>query len=243
MEETGGILEVRLENVILNETDAAGYADMCAGNYVRLTVGDTGHGIEAEVIDRIFEPYFTTKEMGKGTGMGLAVAHGIVKNHGGHISVYSNPGEGTTFQVYFPLIEEEVKPDIEPSETQPTGTERILFVDDDESIVKVAEKMLKRMGYKVESNTNPIKALELFRAAPDDYDLVITDMTMPNITGDKLAKELMKVSPDIPVILFTGHSECITEEKAKGFGIQAFLMKPVIQPELAKVIRKVLDKG
>jgi CheY-like chemotaxis protein len=243
MEDEGGILEVRLENIVLDEADAARYADMNAGNYARLTITDTGQGIEAEVIDRIFEPYFTTKKLGKGTGMGLAVVHGIVKNHGGYINVYSKSGEGTTFQVYFPIIEEEVKPDIVPSETLPTGTERILFVDDEQAIVKVCEKMLGRLGYRTSMSTKPIEALELFRAAPDGFDLVITDMTMPNMTGDKLAQKLMKVRPDIPVILFTGHSERITEEKAKGLGIQAFLMKPIIHAELAKIIRQVLDKG
>lgn len=241
MEDAGGLLEIRLENIILDKADAAQYADMCAGKYARLTIADTGHGIEAEVIDRIFEPYFTTKELGKGTGMGLAVAHGIVKNHGGHISVYSTPGEGTTFHVYLPVIEEEIKPDIEASATLPTGTECILFVDDQEAIVKVGKKMLKRFGYNVESSTSPIEALELFRAAPDHYDLVITDMTMPNMTGDKLAQELMKVRPDIPVILFTGHSERITEKKAKDLGIKAFLLKPIIQAKLANITRQVLD--
>ena len=242
MEDEGGILEVRLENIVLEEADAVQYADMRAGNYARLTISDTGHGIEEEVIDRIFEPYFTTKELYKGTGMGLAVAHGIVKNHSGHINVSSKLGEGTTFQVYFPVIKEKIEPDIIPSEKLPTGTEQILFVDDEQSIVKVCEKMLKRLRYRIETSTNPIEALEFFRAAPDRYDLVITDMTMPNMTGDKLAQELMKVRPDIPIILFTGHSERITEEKAKGLGIKAFVMKPIIQTELVNIIRQVLDK-
>lgn len=241
MQKKGGILEVSLRNVDLDSYSAAQYPDIDPGKYLRLTVSDTGEGITPEIMERIFEPYFTTKEKGVGTGMGLSVIHGIVKSHGGTITVYSEPGKGSTFHVYIPLIQEEVKPEIDEDAFIPTGIEHILFIDDEPVLVDLSKRMLERLGYEVTSRTSSLEALELFKARPDRFDLVITDMTMPNMTGDRLARELMKIRPDIPIIICTGYSEQMSEEKAKWVGIKAFAMKPVAMKDLAKTVRKVLD--
>ena len=193
-----------------------------------------------EVLERIFDPYFTTKEVGEGTGLGLAVVHGIIKDHGGAITVYSGPGKGTTFHVYLPVIEKAAEPEKETLKPLPTGHERILFIDDEPGLVEIGRVMLGKLGYDVVVRTSSIEALELFRTKPDEFDLVITDMTMPKMTGDKLAQEIMKVRPDIPIILCTGFSKRITEEKAKEIGIKAFVMKPLVMRDLAKTVRKML---
>ena len=176
------------------------------GPHVRLTVTDTGCGMDSETLAHIFDPYFTTKEVGEGTGLGLSVVHGIVKTHGGTITVESEPGKGTTFHVYFPVIENDAETQEEDEEPLPTGNERILFVDDEQVLLHVAEEMLKQLGYDVVTQKSSVEALELFRAEPDRFDLVITDMTMPKMTGDQLARELMKIRSDIPIILYTGFS-------------------------------------
>jgi len=204
-------------------------------------VNDTGTGIDPEIKDRIFDPYFTTKEIGKGTGIGLSVVHGIVKSHNGAISVDSTFGEGTTFSILFPVAKAEAVIETEPDNNFPTGNERILIVDDEKSMVDIGRKSLERLGYQVEARTNPIEALELFRAAPDQFDMVITDMTMPHITGDKLVKEILKIRPDIPTVLCTGFSEKIDEEKAKQIGIRQYIEKPFEQGKLSRLVRKVLD--
>ncbi|MBW2168751.1 MAG: PAS domain S-box protein [Deltaproteobacteria bacterium] len=241
MSDEGGILEVNLSEIHLDSRSASRYSDLDPGKYVKLTVSDTGYGMTPEVLERIFEPYFTTKEKGTGTGMGLAVVHGIVKGCGGSIIVESEPGKGTVFHVYLPRIErEEVKAEPEATGPLPTGHERILFVDDELPLVEIGKQILERLGYEVTTRTSSIEALELFKAKPDRFDLVITDMTMPNMTGDRLAKELMKIRPDIPVILCTGFSERITEEKAKEMGIRAFAMKPIVIRDLANTVREVL---
>jgi len=215
---------------------------MDAGSYLRLTVSDTGHGISPEIVERIFDPYFTTKDTGEGTGLGLSVAHGIVKAHGGAITVYSEPGKGTTFHVYLPLILEEERKEKETEEPLPSGSERILFIDDEPVLVEIGSQMLERLGYEVVTQKSSVQALELFRAEPDRFDLVITDMTMPHMTGDKLAQELMKIRPDIPIILCTGHNTLVLEEKAKEIGVKAFVMKPLVMRNLAETVRKVLDE-
>jgi PAS domain S-box-containing protein len=237
----GGILDVSLKNVELDENTAARFADLSAGRYVNLMVSDTGHGISEEEIDRIFDPYFTTKEVGKGTGMGLAYVHGIVKSHKGEISVDSQPGKGTTFSVFFPVTKENAAAESKAVEELPTGDERILFVDDEKSIVNMAKSMLERLGYRVETKMSPVEALALFRSKPDEFDLVITDMAMPQMTGDRLVKEILNIRPEMPVILCTGFSEKISEEKAKKFGIKAFALKPLVKTEFAVIVRKVLD--
>ena len=242
MEQTGGNLTINVNKITLDENSAGVFPDLKQGNYVRLTVSDTGPGIDSQIIDRIFDPYFTTKEVGKGSGMGLAVVHGIVKNLGGAISVDSKPGKGAAFNILLPLIVEESGVDIKTKEDLPFGKETILFVDDEKSIVLLVQQMLKRLGYQVETKMSPAEALELFRLRPDRFDLVITDMTMPQMTGVVLSEKLKEIRREIPVIVCTGYSDLIDEEKVKELGIAAYIMKPVSMREIAKTIRKVLDK-
>lgn len=205
-------------------------------------MNDTGHGVEPEVIDRIFDPYFTTKGVGKGTGMGLSVVHGIVRSHDGTIKIKSEPGKGTGVEVLLPLIEAEAEPEAEGQAAFPTGTERILLVDDEPSLVITAERALRRLGYEVTAKTSSIEVLELFKSESDRFDLVITDMTMPHMTGVELSKEIMSIRPDIPIILCTGHSERIDEGRAKKMGLKAYAMKPLLVSDLAVTVRKVLDE-
>jgi len=237
----GGILEVSLRHTTFDEDTASQYPDLTPGRYVNLTVSDTGYGISQEDIDRIFDPYFTTKEIGKGTGMGLAVVHGIVKDHKGIILVESELGKGTTFSIYFPAVEKEAVVETQTDEKLPTGNERILLIDDEESMVKLGHQRLERLGYKVEATIDPNDALELFRSQPNQFDLVITDLTMPQITGDKLVKEILNIRPDIPVILCTGFSEKIDEKKAKAIGAAEYVEKPLDKRDFALIVRKVLD--
>jgi PAS domain S-box-containing protein len=242
MQENGGVLEVSLANVELDDLKAAKHLDLEAGPYLRLTVSDTGHGIASEIMERIFDPYFTTKDTGKGTGLGLSVAQGIVKTHGGSITAYSEPGKGTTFHVYLPIILEAEREEENASDDPlPTGSERILLIDDEQVLIEVGRLMLGQLGYEVVTQQSSVEALALFRAEPDQFDLVITDMTMPHMTGDKLARELMKIRPHIPVILCTGNSRLISDEKIKEIGIKAVVIKPVLKRTLAEMVREVLD--
>jgi CheY-like chemotaxis protein len=215
---------------------------MKVGKHIELVVKDTGCGMEPQVMERIFEPYYTTKEQGKGTGLGLSVIHGIVKNHGGDITVTSQPGKGSSFKVYLPVIDE-IEEEIQSAEpaTEINGNERILLIDDEQQIIDIERQILERLGYKVTSKTDSQEALEEFATQPDRFDLVITDMTMPKMTGDQLARRMMEIKPQIPVILCTGFNEAITEEKALAMGIDKFVMKPVVKDELATTIRSVLD--
>jgi PAS domain S-box-containing protein len=242
MENTGGLLEVNLLNVDLGPKDAAKFGELEPGRYVELVVNDTGHGIDAATLERIFEPYFTTKTKEKGTGMGLAVVHGIVKGHNGGIKVKSKPGKGTSFEILFPRTASEMQFDTVQLKALPTGGERILYIDDEETLIDLGENMLAKLGYHVVTRTSPIEAIEAFKVNPDKFDLVISDMTMPNMTGDILAKKLMEIRPDIPVIICTGFSEQISAEKVKAIGISGFLMKPLTIRELARTVRKVLDQ-
>jgi two-component system cell cycle sensor histidine kinase/response regulator CckA len=238
----GGILEVGLKNVELDKDTTAQHSDLNPGAYVHLTVADTGQGMNPEIKGRIFDPYFTTKDIGKGTGLGLSVVHGIVKNHGGGISVNSELGKGTSFEIYFPVVETEAVTETETDEKLPTGNERILFVDDEESMVYVARNRLERLGYQVEAKTSPHEALKLFRGIPNQFDLVITDMSMPEMTGDRFVQEILKIRPDIPTILCTGYSEKIDKQKAKEMGIRQYIEKPINRSVLAKMVRKILDE-
>ena len=243
MEDENGKLEVILKEVELGPDDLTN-PSMTPGAYVCLTVADTGPGMDQSVINRIFEPYFTTKANGKGTGLGLAIVHGIVKSYKGDIKVYSQPGEGTAFHVYLPVIKSEVEAgEIDTITPAQKGTERILLVDDEEPIVRMEKQMLERLGYDVTERTSSIDALEGFRKAPDTFDLVITDLTMPNMTGDKLAKELINIRSDIPVILCTGFSEKMSKETAEALGFKGYLMKPIIKSDLARTVRRVLDES
>jgi PAS domain S-box-containing protein len=241
MGENGGILDVSLEKVGNGTDVGVRFAGLSPGPYLKLAVSDNGHGMAPEVKERIFDPYFTTKEKGEGTGLGLAMVHGIVKSHGGTITVYSEPDMGSTFHVYLPIMETETDQETGSEETVPTGSERILFVDDEQPIADIAKQMVEQLGYTVVTRTSSLEALELFRTEPDEFDLVITDMTMPNMTGEELANELMFIRPDIPIILCTGFSRRVTEKKAKAMGIQAFVLKPILKQELAETIRRVLD--
>lgn len=241
MEKGGGNLTVHLEDVAVSAETAVQVPDLTPGPFVCLTVRDTGHGMPREVVERIFDPFFTTKEIGEGTGMGLAVVHGIIRTHRGAILVESEPGAGTVFKVYFPIIASEKDrsaPEVAPL---PIGTERILFTDDEELQVELGREMLARLGYRVTGFTDCRKALEHLRKNPSAFDLVITDMTMPHMTGDILAAELIAIRPDIAVILCTGYSERVTEENVLAAGIKGFIMKPVVMEELARLIRKVLE--
>ncbi len=243
MREKGGILGVSLRNTELEQDASTLHSDLTAGKYVVLTVSDTGYGMEPEIAQRIFDPYFTTKRVGEGTGMGLSVIHGIVKSHGGTVCVESEPGEGTAFRVFLPLLETQGMPASEPAASlPPAGTEHVLFVDDEEALVDLGKRMLQRLGYEVTVRTSSIEALEAFRAQPDKYDLLVTDMTMPNMTGVDLSKELLRIRPDVPIILCTGFSEMITEDKAKQRGIKALVMKPLVLREMAETVRRVLDQ-
>lgn len=217
------------------------HPDMKPGAYLNLTVSDTGHGIPPDALERIFDPFFTTKETGEGTGLGLSVAHGIVGRYGGAITVDSEPGQGSTFKVYLPIIESRKEPCAEAEKSIPTGSERILFVDDEALLVNMGKQLLESLGYDVDTRTDSIAALELFKAQPDSFDLVITDLTMPNMTGEDLARELMNIKPSIPVILCTGFSAKIDEQKTSAMGIRAFILKPMVKREIATTVRKVLD--
>jgi PAS domain S-box-containing protein len=241
MGDKGGILAVNLHNVNLNIEAAAQYPELNPGLYVKLSISDTGCGMNAATMQRIFDPYFTTKELDKGTGMGLAVVHGIVKGHGGGIHVESAAGKGTRFDILFPAIIRQVMSETEELKALPTGNETILCVDDEQPLIELGKSMLKKLGYRVETRILPLEAIEVFKAAPDKFDLVISDMTMPAMTGVSLAKKLMEIRPEIPVVICTGYSEQIDESRAKELGIKGFLMKPFTIRELSKTVRQVLD--
>jgi signal transduction histidine kinase/ActR/RegA family two-component response regulator len=244
MQDTGGKLEVILSEVNIGYQETIDKIGMQPGKHLQLLVKDEGCGMDAAVMDRIFEPYYTTKEQGKGTGLGLSVIHGIVKNHRGDITVKSTPGKGTIFQVYLPLIEDlDIGAELEPTNGATKGEERILLVDDEEQIVAMERQMLETLGYRVTARTDSQEALKVFAEQPHNFDLVITDMTMPHMTGDQLAQKMLDIEPQIPVILCTGFNEIITEEKALAMGIQKFVMKPVVKNDLATTIRTVLDQN
>ena len=242
MRETGGVLTVKLYTEDVSADKALQY-DLAEGPYLALAVKDTGHGMSVTTKERIFDPYFTTKKKGEGTGLGLSVIHGIMKAHDGAVSVESEVGRGSVFTTFFPIAEDKEDKDPQPAEPLPTGRERILFVDDEPVLIEIGGQMLQHLGYAVECVSDSTEALRIFQASPDDFDLVITDMTMPNMTGDILAREILKINPGLPIIMATGFSELMTEEKAKRAGITDFLMKPLVVRELARVIRRVLDAG
>lgn len=241
MEKKGGVIEVELGPIDLDTQSANMAGEIQPGRYIQLIVSDTGQGIAPEIKNRIFDPYFTTKAVGKGSGMGLSIVHGIVTNHDGAITVDSKADKGTTVNVLFPVCNEEIVEEKPESNTLPTGTESILFVDDEESIVEMTGQMLERLGYMVDTRGCPVKALELFQSRPDAFDLVITDMTMPNMTGAELAENLIKIRKDIPIIICTGHSALVDETKAKKMRIASYVPKPIVMREFAGTVRKVLN--
>ena len=242
MSEEGGLLEVTLEKIILQDEQTCVDRVLSPGPYVRLRMKDTGEGIDPQIMDRIFDPYYTTKEVGKATGMGLSVIHGIVKRHGGGIRVESDLGKGTLFEIYFPALEKTAEEEKEPEGEIKGGSERVLFVDDEESMVNLNRQRLERLGYQVKSTTKPEEALEWFRADPDQFDVLITDMTMPRMTGDRLAKEVLEIRPHMPVIICTGYSERMSAKKAEALGARKYIEKPIDLRNLASAIREVLDQ-
>ena len=242
MDENGGLLQIELAPIKLTADDLVTESGLKPGPYVRLSVEDNGIGIEEKDIDKIFDPYFTTKEIGKGSGMGLAIVVGIVKSYGGMITVDSKFGKGTIFHVYFPVIDKVVVKEIKENEDIPKGKEKVLVIDDEESIADMTMQRLENLGYIVTSKTNSKEALELFSSQPDLFDIVISDQTMPELTGGELAKKLLEIRPNIPIIICTGYSSKMDEEKAKSIGIRALIMKPIDIRGFARVIRKVLDE-
>ena len=244
MRETKGELKVSLVPVEIKPHDSLIiYHGLIPDMYLKLMVSDTGAGIAPEIMDRIFDPFFTTKGSGEGTGMGLSVVHGIVKSYHGAITVESEVGKGTAFHIYLPLLKEAgEKRQVKAAADITGGKERILFVDDEEMLVQIGKDMLTSLGYEVIERTSSLEARKLFQSGPDRFDLVITDMTMPNMTGIELAKEIMRIRPGIPVILCTGFSEEITPEKATAIGLKDFIMKPLIRNKIAAAIRRALDQ-
>jgi PAS domain S-box-containing protein len=243
MDDKGGVLTVDLVDIKLDSEFISDYPELKPGTYINLTVTDTGCGMVPDVLDKIFDPFFTTKEKSKGTGMGLSVVHGIVHSHGGIIYISSEPGQGSTFRVLLPSIERHLKPEDRTEKPIPKGTERILFVDDELAIVNMGKKTLESLGYDVVIRTSSIEALEFFKTQPDRIDIIITDLTMPNMTGEELSKELMQIRPDIPIILCTGFSARMDEKKAMDIGIRAFVSKPILKRDIAETIRKVIDSS
>ncbi len=237
----GGVMEVGLLDERLHSEEDGKPREGTVNEFVKLTVSDTGVGIPPEILHSIFDPYFTTKARGEGSGMGLAVVRGIVEKYCGRIAVESEPGKGSVFTICLPTarsFEEEIA---FPTEQPPRGTERILFVDDELSIASMSFQALNRLGYQIVARTGVLDAIDLFRANPNDFDLVVTGMTMPSMNGDKFAIALMETRPDIPVILCTGCGSAISKKTAEEIGIKEILFKPITKMDLAKAVRKVLD--
>lgn len=243
MEKSGGILSISLNNITLTEKCLLSIPHILPGNFVRLSIRDTGEGIRPEIRNKIFDPYFTTKETGKGTGLGLAIADGIIKSYGGFITCRSEIGVGTVFEVNLPAISEKIVTEPEDNTSICEGTERILFVDDEPMLAEMSRSMLSRLGYSVTTLTNSLEALTVFQDQPEAFDVVITDQTMPGITGFDLARKMLQIRPNLPIILCTGYSSQITEEKTKAFGIKGFALKPLLKKDISGLIRKVLDAG
>jgi CheY-like chemotaxis protein len=237
-------LTVEVSKLELSKNDYVENSELQPGKYVKLSVSDTGHGVPVTVRDRIFEPYFTTKAKDEGTGLGLSVVHGIVKNHGGHITVYSEEGKGTIFNVYLPkVVSSAVAKEDEIAEDLVGGHERIWLVDDDDAIVKLEKRILEGLGYEVRSFISGEDFLKDFISRYSEVDLVITDMTMPGLTGTELAQKIRTIRMDVPIILCSGFSEVINEHTAKMMGIEDYILKPVVRSRLANAVRSVLDNN
>ena len=242
MEDEGGVLELSLDPVKLDQESAESYADLDSGSYLRLSVSDTGPGMTPQVRQRIFEPFYTTKDPGRGTGMGLAVVHGIVQNHGGGITVYSEPGQGTTFHVYLPVHRGAEAPPIEqPLPADLSGDERVLLVDDEPALAELGQRLLGRLGYRVSAYSSPLKAWEAFAADPQAFDVVISDYTMPKMTGQVLAAKILELRPDMPIIICSGFNSQLSEVWLERLGVGAVLNKPLVAHELAAALRSLLD--
>jgi len=241
MRPRGGILEVRVEPFEVTTEIVARHPSLSPGPHVKLTVRDTGHGMERHVRERIFDPFFTTKGVGEGTGLGLAVVHGIVAGHRGAIRVESTPGQGTRFEIFFPRYESPPAAPLD-GDLACAGRERLLIVDDEPFLARLWVTLLESLGYRCVACSSAAEALTAFRGAPESFDLVITDLVMPGMTGDALAREILRIRPDIPIILCTGFSHTMTEAAAKAIGFRAYLEKPLGRRELAQAIRSVLGQ-
>jgi CheY-like chemotaxis protein len=241
MDEDGGVLTVTLEHIKFKENKVPTGLTLGPGKYARLTVSDNGCGIEEKEIERLFEPFFTTKTSNQSSGLGLSVVHGIVKRHAGEITVKSKPGKGTTFVIHLPTVEQAIRTNNTTEPEALMGDESILFVDDEPKVVVVVEQMLKSLGYQVEAFTNPAMAIDRFDQVPDHFDMVISDIAMPKMTGEKLIKQVRLIRPDIPAILVTGYSEKIDQSSAAALGC-LFAIKPLTQLELGELVRKALDQ-
>lgn len=242
MEDTGGKLDISLKEKILSAEDLVSEPNIKPGTFIHLSVADSGLGIPPEIRDKIFDPYFTTKKTGKGTGLGLSIVLGIVKSYGGFISLYSELGQGTVFHVFLPILKEEKVSTIRDDEDIQGGHERVLFIDDEVVLAEMGRDMLESLGYEVTIRNNSLEALETFRNQPAQFDLVITDQTMPGMTGAELSARLLNIRPDIPIILCSGYSSVISEEKAISMGIRKFACKPLTKKDLARLTRMVLDQ-
>jgi signal transduction histidine kinase/ActR/RegA family two-component response regulator len=240
MRDKGGIIDIEITHPSFTK-DSVPIPEMAPGDYVTLKVSDTGTGMELDVQEQIFDPFFTTKKEGEGTGLGLSVTYGIIKDHGGYISVDSKPGKGSTFSVHLPRIEDALQGDEEKEGLSAGGRERILFIDDEDMLAELNKQRLSRLGYEVVTTTSSLEGLRLFREAPDNFDLIITDQTMPNLTGLDLAAEILKLRPDAPIILCTGHSDKVSPEVIQKSGIKLFLMKPIDGREMAEAVRNTLN--
>jgi len=241
MEQTGGVLKITLSERELSAADLGHRLGLQPGFFVVLSVTDTGAGIAPDIRERIFEPYFTTKKASQGTGLGLSIVHGIVAESGGFITCESEPGKGTTFQVFLPAIDGEALPETNSEECVPTGRERILLVDDEEMLPDMGRAMLERLGYEVTIHTSSLEALAAFQSEPGSFDAVITDQTMPEMTGVELARKMLQIRPELPVILCTGFSNLVNEAQAKSYGIKGFALKPLTKKTMATLLRKVLN--
>ena len=243
MRKDGGLLEVGLEDADLSSETRIGDEHLGPGHYVKLSVSDTGYGIEKKVLDRIFEPFFTTKEVNEGTGLGLSVVHGIIKSHDGAIAIRSTPGKGTIFEIFLPRLESSEIQELQSSQVATKDSELILLVDDEEMIINSTSQILERLGFDVIAKTSSIDALEAFQEDPDKFDLVVTDLVMPNMTGTQLSEQLLSTRPDIPIILCSVFPEDVCPEELKKIGITEFIAKPISMQKINKIIRKVLDKS
>ncbi len=243
IEQEKGVIKVTLKRTQLGDVDLARYPGLSPGAYVQFIVSDSGHGMDQDTCGKIFDPYFTTKAKGKGTGLGLSVTHGIVKSYAGDIAVHSKAGVGTTFTILLPVIDtEDDAGEITPKDEQVfEGDEHVFVIDDEKMVVDVARHALESFGYQVTTQTDPVSALEIFRAQAGKFDLIITDMTMPKMTGDILAGKMLEIQPDIPVIICTGFSTQINKEKIEAIGIRELVMKPFLGQDLARAVRGVID--
>ncbi|PIE61972.1 MAG: hypothetical protein CSA29_00565 [Desulfobacterales bacterium] len=240
VESKEGTISVQLKEIMLKENDLA-ELDLSEGKHVQLIIADNGYGIPRKLIPQVFDPYFTTKEKGKGTGLGLAVAYGIIKEYNGDITVESQAGKGCVFSIYLPIVEKDAVNILGKSEPElPTGKERILVVDDEKVVAEVETQILKRLGYDAISYHDSLSTLERFKHNPNEFDLIVSDMSMPKMTGYRLAKEILATRPDMPIIICTGFSDKLDKEKLAMIGVKGVLMKPVMKSDLAQMVKKVL---